>query len=189
MSPSGFPVRDATPKDAGGIARVYVDSWRETYAGLLPDRMLVDLSVPRLTRQMRYRIDWIRRNPRTLDLFLVAFDGREVVGFADCGPSRTPSLGPKAEIYTLYVDPNYLDQGVGKTVLVEAMRRFLENNATSLIIWALEKNPYRHFYGAVGGKLAAEREGRHWGRQLREIGYAWTDLEAAHNKLVDPASH
>lgn len=189
MSHSGIAVRDATPRDAGGIACVHVDSWRETYAGLLPDRMLVGLSVPRLTRQMRYRIDWVRRNPRALDMYLVALDEREVVGFADCGPSRTPSLGQKAEIYTLYVDPNYLDRGVGKTILIEAMRRFLDNGVTSLIIWALEKNPYRHFYGAVGGKLAAEREGKHWGRNLREIGYAWADLEVAYNQLVDPAQH
>ena len=189
MNRSGIAVRDATPRDAGGIARVYVDSWRETYAGLLPDQFLIGLSVPKLTRQMRYRIDWIRRNSRALDMYLVAFDEREVVGFADCGPSRTPSLGQKVEIYTLYVDPNYLDRGVGKTILTEAMGRFLDANATSMIIWALEKNPYRHFYSAVGGKLVAEREGNHWGRNLREIGYAWPDLEVAYNQLVDQAQH
>jgi hypothetical protein len=31
-------VRDALPADAAGVARVHVDSWRETYSGILEDR-------------------------------------------------------------------------------------------------------------------------------------------------------
>ena len=30
----------ATSRSAPGIARVYVDSWRMAYAGILPDRVL-----------------------------------------------------------------------------------------------------------------------------------------------------
>lgn len=38
-------IRAATPNDAALIAGVHVASWRETYAGLLPEAMLSDLSV------------------------------------------------------------------------------------------------------------------------------------------------
>ena len=37
-------VREATPADAPGIARVHVDAWRTTYRGLVPDSYLAGLS-------------------------------------------------------------------------------------------------------------------------------------------------
>ena len=37
-------IRRARPDDAAAIARVHVESWRSTYAGLLPERLLLKLS-------------------------------------------------------------------------------------------------------------------------------------------------
>ena len=33
------------PGDARGIARVHVETWRSAYAGILPDRVIVQMSV------------------------------------------------------------------------------------------------------------------------------------------------
>ena len=40
-------VRPAIPEDAPAIARVHVASWRETYAGIVPDEFLASLKVER----------------------------------------------------------------------------------------------------------------------------------------------
>jgi hypothetical protein len=37
-------IRIAAPEDAPGIANMHVASWRETYAGMVPDAMLSSLS-------------------------------------------------------------------------------------------------------------------------------------------------
>jgi len=37
----------ATERAAAGIAKVYVDAWRSTYAALLPHRMLLGMSYER----------------------------------------------------------------------------------------------------------------------------------------------
>jgi HAD superfamily hydrolase (TIGR01509 family) len=37
-------VREATPADAGAIARVHIESWRSTYRGIVPDEYLESLS-------------------------------------------------------------------------------------------------------------------------------------------------
>jgi hypothetical protein len=37
-------IRDALAADAGGIARVSVDTWRATYQGIMPDTVLEGLS-------------------------------------------------------------------------------------------------------------------------------------------------
>ena len=37
-------IRKATARDANAIARVHVDTWRDTYAGIIPDRILLRMS-------------------------------------------------------------------------------------------------------------------------------------------------
>ena len=38
-------IRRAVPGDARGIARVHVETWRSAYAGILPDQVIVQMSV------------------------------------------------------------------------------------------------------------------------------------------------
>ena len=40
-------IRPATLEDAPAIARVHVDTWRTTYAGIVPDEHLAKLSYER----------------------------------------------------------------------------------------------------------------------------------------------
>ena len=37
-------IRKATGHDTNAIARVYVDTWRDTYAGIIPDQILIGMS-------------------------------------------------------------------------------------------------------------------------------------------------
>jgi hypothetical protein len=41
---TGFAVRAGLPEDAEKIAAVFVETWRATYPGMLPDRVLVKMS-------------------------------------------------------------------------------------------------------------------------------------------------
>ena len=40
-------IRPARPDDADAIARINVETWRDAYAGILPDRVLVNVSISR----------------------------------------------------------------------------------------------------------------------------------------------
>ena len=40
-------IREARIEDAAGMAKVHVDSWRTTYAGIVPDTYLANLSYAR----------------------------------------------------------------------------------------------------------------------------------------------
>ena len=45
-------VRQAYPSDAPSIARIHVETWRATYAGLLPDRVLAGM------REQTHQASW-----------------------------------------------------------------------------------------------------------------------------------
>ncbi|MDH3234055.1 MAG: hypothetical protein OEQ29_11080, partial [Alphaproteobacteria bacterium] len=37
-------IRTARPEDAAAIGQVYVETWRTTYAGMVPDNVLLEMS-------------------------------------------------------------------------------------------------------------------------------------------------
>ena len=50
-------IRRARPEDARGIAAVHVESWRSAYAGILPDRVMVQMSVDQKAVSWRRQIE------------------------------------------------------------------------------------------------------------------------------------
>lgn len=174
-------VRTALRDDANEIARIFVESWRDTYAGLLPVNYLVRLS------EVRQRLLWAReivhRGPHD-GIVVAEHDDYGVIGFASYGPARDRAIGYDGEIYTLYVDPNHVGRGAGRTLIRAAFARLYADNFKSAVIWALKGNPARFFYETEGGRIVAERPGAVAGKPVRELGFGWTDISPATHPLV-----
>lgn len=171
MSP--VRIRPARPEDARAIARVQVETWRSAYPGIIPDRVMIDMSVD--AKAAGWRRQLASAGPREGTLVALAVAGG-VVGFAGFGPGGAP--GHDGEVYTLYVLADWQDRGVGKSLIAGAFRALSAAGMGSALVWVLADNPSRFFYEAMGGKLVGEREERLWGAALREYAYAWEDLPA-----------
>ena len=102
-------IRSPHPGDASAIAQVYVDTWRDAYPTMIPDAVLVGMS---LRRQRGY---WTQVLARGGDEAVVAAEdaGAGIVGFGSCGPARATALPYRGEVHTLYVHANF--RGVGIT--------------------------------------------------------------------------
>lgn len=169
-------IRKAAVTDSARIAGIHVDTWRDTYAGLLPDRVLLGMS------RRRHRATWSVEieHHRNGHAVIVAEDGDAgVVGFGSCGRARYVNLPYDGEVHTLYVLPDYQGQGIGKKLLGGLFAELLARELRSALVWVLADNPARFFYQAMGGAWIAEREERLWGLTLREMAFAWNNLEHA----------
>jgi L-amino acid N-acyltransferase YncA len=166
-------IRMARRADATCIANIFVDSWRDTYAGILPDSALIGLSTARETQSWSRTIArQSMRNP-----VLVAADASErIYGFTSAGSSRDASLPYQGEVYTLYVAPGHTGQGIGRALLNWTFRLFKRSGFSGAIIWALADNPSRFFYESQGGSIVAERTIQVFGSAQREIAYGWPSL-------------
>jgi len=169
-------IRPARLKDARSIAQIYVESWRNTYAGMLPDKYL--LRPDWEEREFRaWRHQFIRQGRG--DVVLVADDSAAgVVGFVSAGPTRHPALPFRGEIYTLYLRPDYHGQGLGKRLFISAARRLMTIAGPSIVVWVLKPNPARFFYGALGGRFIARRSSSFAGQAIEELAYGWEDVGA-----------
>lgn len=167
-------IRMARVDDAPAIAGIYVDSWRETYAGILPVNALVRMSKTEQARSWRRLIDLANlRNP----VFVASDIKSNLYGFASAGPSRDSALNFDAEIYTLYVSPGFTGQGIGTALMTAVFRLLSKAPQRGMIIWALADNPSRFFYESMGGRIVAERMHPVWGQSYREIAYGWDEIE------------
>jgi GNAT superfamily N-acetyltransferase len=137
---AGLDVRPAVPGDAAALARCHVACWRETYAGLLSERLLDGLAVA------EFQDRWERRLvPADPCVVLVAVRGPEVVGFAAGGPSRDEPPVRAVELRALYTRAVHHGQGLGQTLLDAVVA----DQPCSL--WVARDNPRaRAFYARNG---------------------------------------
>ena len=172
---SGLAIRRATPADARAVARVHVETWRAAYAGILPDRVIVQMTVDDKAASWRQSI--ARQCAREAVLAAVV-PGDGVVGFASCGPAVSGPAGFAGEVYTLYVLPDWQERGVGRALLGACFAALRSAGLGSALIWVLADNPSRFFYEAMGGTRVGERDETLWGVVLHEAAYGWPDLAA-----------
>lgn len=163
---------NAALDDADAIARIQVETWRMTYAGILPDDLLIRMS------QDRQRRMW-RRMLRGGETVTVARDPKAgVIGFGSYGPNRSRRDGFSGEIYTLYVAPDFQGIGIGRGLLLTMFGALAGEGHDSALIWVLAENPNRFFYEALGGQRTAERDVTMWNARVRELAYGWDSIHA-----------
>lgn len=168
-------IRAARADDADAVARVYVESWHDTYAAILPKRLLCAMTPQGQAARWRAAITASRR-----EQVLVADCGRYgVVGMSSLGPSRDAALGYDGEVYTLYVDPDFFGRGAGRALLQGGFASLRARGFSSCMVWAHARNPARFFYEAMGGRLIAERVQQMMGDAVPEAAFGWRKLALA----------
>ena len=170
---AGLIVREAALGDATAIAHVHRESWRTTYAGILPLAVLAQQAGRKTEAAWRRRLGPVRATGAAT--FIAERDGL-VVGFASCGEARASVGRLDAEIYALYVLQSQQQRGVGRTLVRSCARHFVRNGLFGFYLWVLKANRARMFYEALGGEVIAERTERLGRHDFAEVAYGWRDL-------------
>jgi ribosomal protein S18 acetylase RimI-like enzyme len=172
MEDVALRVRKARQDDAQTIARIYIESWHDTYAAILPTALLCAMTTR--GQSARWRSAILAKGSEAVLVADCPTHG--VIGMASFGPSRDRTLGFDGEIYTLYVDPMFFGCGTGRALLSGCFEVMRARTYASCIIWAHSKNPARFFYEKMGGRLTAERTARMMGDAVPEAAFGWRKL-------------
>jgi len=162
-------VRAATGRDAGRIVYVHVESWRTTYAGIVPKAYLASLNVAERESQWR---EWLTLD---VDVFVAEVDG-DVVGFIGGGAIREPVEGFDAELFAIYLLRDAQRRGLGMALLKRLAGSLKERGFGGMLAWVLEDNSSGGFYSRSGGVRVASKEMEVGGVMLPVVAYGWSDL-------------
>lgn len=142
-------VRPAQLEDARRIAEVHVASWQTAYRGILPDKMLDNLSVE--NREENWQTWLVQTKGHVL---VLEVDG-QVEGFVMCGGTRDKDVNRQqvGEIYAIYLHPESWRRGYGRALVGAAKEVLVQDGFSELLLWVLGGNePAKRFYERVGFK-------------------------------------
>jgi GNAT superfamily N-acetyltransferase len=165
-------VRAGAAGDAAAIAHVHRESWRTTYAGILPLAVIAHEAGHKSESSWRRRLATLAPETAT---WVAEMDG-SVVGFASCGPARHRLQGLDAEIYALYVLQESQRKGCGRELVRACARHFVRHGHFGFYLWVLKANRARLFYEMLGGEEIGEKHERLGLHAFAQVSYGWHDL-------------
>lgn len=166
-----FTIRPARLADAGGIARVHVESWKTTYRGIVPETYLASLDAEQRAEQWK---EWLIAGT---SLILVAEDATGVFAFAAGGKLREAIDTFDAELYAIYLLDRQHKKGVGRALAGRLAQALRANGFRSMVVWVLERNRAVGFYQRLGGSRVAQKEIEIGGVRLIEVAFGWAYID------------
>ena len=164
-------IRKADIEDAAAIAHVHVESWKTTYAGIVPEVFLAFLN-----KEVRTQ-SWQEQILAANISILVAEDETGIFGFAAGGKIREKLDDYDAELYAIYLLRERQRQGVGKTLSLTLASALQTQGYTSMLVWVLEQNPSVSFYQRLGAVQIARKIINIGGADLQELAFGWQSLD------------
>ncbi len=108
-------------------------------------------------------------------MYVAQVPERGVVGFADFGEPRE-SIGYEAELYAIYLLPEFQRKGVGGRLLNLGVEDFVRSGKSSMYLLTLEVSPYKSFYKKMGGQIVGRKQVEIEGVMYDELVYGWDSL-------------
>nr|WP_321458193.1 GNAT family N-acetyltransferase [uncultured Cohaesibacter sp.] len=179
-APSPSPVlRSAKPDDAEAIAALKVICWQTAYKGLMPEASLEHLNAADEVPHWR---NWLADETSGLIANLLFYEGL-LVGYGLAGPMRLgdrpgEEIEADAELYALYVHPDYQRRSFGQKLLSELVGTIMAQGFGKIGAWMIGGNVKAEgFYKKTGAVELRKRVEIHHGRiGYREKAWIWDDL-------------
>lgn len=174
-----YSIRRAQLQDSTGLARLQVDSYRQTYTPFFPPAYIDHFSYDEQER------DW--RDLLTSDLndnLLVACsqDG-DLLGYALSRLDDQCFPGYASEIVALHVKGTAQRCGLGSALLKASSLTLQDAGAMNTMLWTLRGNPVRAWYERLGGIFLGEKHFQVDEREIEEVAYGWSQIELLIHQL------
>lgn len=147
------------------ISKVYEESWKSAYKGIIPQDYLD--SIP----EGRWAPNLDNQSWNTL----VCIDNGKIIGTSSFCKSRFEQFQGWGEIISIYLLPDYIGKGYGKILMEAALLELKKQGYKNIFLWVLEENiKARNFYEHYGFLQTDDiLENTIGGKDLREVRYVF----------------
>ncbi|RUT35832.1 GNAT family N-acetyltransferase [Paenibacillus zeisoli] len=123
-------IRKMKPNDLSLIARVNINTFRETQRGIVPDAFIEELSYEGAEERFQRMLN---KNEQLSTIF-VAEDDDSVIGYAMGGLAREKVQSYQGELYGIYILPNYHGKGIGRSLMSSVANYLGEEDVHSMFV-------------------------------------------------------
>ena len=100
-----------------------------------------------------------------------------IVGFVAGGEIREKLEEHDAELYAIYLLPEWQRQGAGRMLGLALASALQAKGFTSMLVWVLEQNPSVSFYERLGAVQIGRKVINIGGTDLQELAFGWPSLD------------
>ena len=149
-----FSIRKAVVSDARGIAFVHIESWKETYPGIMPEEKIASLNTESCASH------WESTLSNESNVYVAEVNGL-IVGFVSGSKNRFQdncetgfANNCECELAAIYLLKKYHHLGIGKALFERFVEIMIALGFKTMTVWVAEKNPSKDFYARMGGSLS-----------------------------------
>ncbi len=151
------------------MAEVHVQSWRETYKGIVPDDLLAKLSV----EKRKEAWTTIVCNKQRTTFTIVAVDEGKIVGFANGGEPQDKELSYDSELAAIYLLRSHQKRGIGRELFNRFVAKLAQLGPTNMYLWVLTESSTTGFYKHLAGEYVKSDTIVLGGKSLKKDLFLW----------------
>ena len=166
-------VREATADDIAVLASIQLAAIEEGWRGTIRDDSLRNLQLEDSRRH------WVREFFSDEGGFTVVYEDAADGPVGLAGGVAQPDDGrgdPIGELSNVFVLPSHQHRGIGRELLVEVARRFLESGIRGMKVTCFQGVPAERFYRSLGGTIGGTTKTNIDGSDYSVVHYEWQDL-------------
>ena len=151
--------------DRNAISRIYEESWRYAYRGIIPQDYLDAIPKGR----------WAGHFDNPGWYTMVCVEDGAFIGTGSFCRSRFARFPDAGEVISIYFLPEYMGKGYGRELMKAVLRELKEQDFREVFLWVLEENRRaRGFYESMGFRRTDDSmESSIGGKMLRELRYTY----------------
>jgi ribosomal protein S18 acetylase RimI-like enzyme len=154
--------------DRLAISKVYEESWKYAYKGIVPQDYLDSIPEGQWASHMEQED---RKN-------LVMVQNGIIIGTSGFGKSRMEEMDGFGEIISLYFLTDYMGNGYGRLLLQTVVEELKKMGFDKVFLWVLEENRNARDFYEKCGFVQTERclFSDIGGKKLKEVQYCYQDI-------------
>jgi len=169
---SNISYREANVADCPGVANVHVRAWRESFAEIVPQAFLDNMSVEKRALAFAKRF-----SDESYRMYVAEVPDSGIVGFVDFGTPRESISAYETELYAIYILPEFQRRGVGRRLFDLGVEALVRDGKGSMYLLALEVSPYKSFYERMGGQVVGRKRKEIEGVVFEVEVHGWDSLD------------
>ena len=151
--------------DAGQVANIHTEAWKEAFRGILDQALLDSLDVKEREKMWR---ETLIPNPERTNLVLEI--GGHILAWSAFASSCDDS--GSQELIGIYVDPKHFREGLGSELLNSTLSKMKTERTSCISLWVLKENAQAiGFYEKNGFKPSGLTRSVEWLNDALEAQY------------------